>query len=124
MGLEDLAGKVAILDFWATWCSPCHVQAEILEEVMEEFGGEDLEIVSIDSGEEAERVRAFVEKNPKPFAVLIDADNAVSDEYRVAALPTLVLLDRRGRIAFTSVGITEANELRPLIRAELARAAG
>ena len=121
--LQDLAGKVAILDFWATWCSPCHLQGEILEELHEEYGDGKVEIVSIDSGEKAEKVRAFVEKNPKPFVVLVDADNKVSDEYQVAALPTVILLDRQGRIAFKSVGLTEASVLRPLIRKELARAA-
>jgi len=119
LGLSDLGGKVAILDFWATWCAPCHVQAEILEELQEEFEGQDLEIVSIDTGEKAEKVRAFVEKNPRSFTVLIDADSQVSDDFQVAALPTLIMLDRRGRIAFTSVGVTEANELRPMIREEL-----
>ena len=122
VGLDDLSGKVAILDFWATWCSPCHIQAEILEELKEEFEGEDLEIVSIDTGEKAEKVRAFVEKNPKPLAVLIDAHSKVSDDFQVAALPTVILLDRQGRIAFTSVGITEASELRPVIRTELEKA--
>ncbi len=119
LGLGDLSGKVAILDFWATWCSPCHLQAEILEELQEEFAGQDLEIVSIDTGEVAERVRTFVEKNPKAFAVLIDADSKVSDEFEVTALPTVILLDRQGRIAFTSVGLTPANELRPVIQTEL-----
>lgn len=122
LSLEDLTGKVTILDFWATWCAPCHLQAEILEEIKEEYEGEDLQIVSIDTGEKAEKVRAFVEKNPKPFPVLIDADSKVSDEFEVFALPTVILLDRQGRIAFTNAGITEASILRPLIRAELGNA--
>ena len=123
LSLQDLSGKVAILDFWATWCAPCHLQAEILEELQEEFDGEEIEIVSIDTGEKVEKVRAFMEKNPKPFPVLLDADSKVSDEYQVFSLPTVVLVDREGQIAFIGEGLTEAEILRPLIRTELARTA-
>ena len=124
VGTNEIAGKVVLLDFWATWCAPCHIQTEILGEIYEELresGVEsgDFEILSIDTNEKPERVAAFMDKNPASFPVLLDVEGTVSDGFGVVALPTVVLLDRQGRIAFTATGITEAEELRPWILKEL-----
>ncbi len=98
--------------------------AEILDEVYAELreagvGTGDFEILSIDTNEEPDKVTAFMEKNPAPYPVLMDVEGTVSDEFGVIALPTVMLLDRQGRIAFTATGVTEAKELRPRILAEL-----
>ncbi|MCH9650418.1 MAG: TlpA family protein disulfide reductase [Deltaproteobacteria bacterium] len=120
LGSEDFEGRVILLDFWATWCGPCHVQAEILEPLYEEFRHQGLEIFSIDLGEEEAKVQAFLEKNPVPYPVLMDFDGEVSDRYGVFALPTVLIIDRQGQIAFTRGGITGADTLRSVIEAELA----
>jgi peroxiredoxin len=120
LGSEDVAGKIALLDFWATWCAPCHIQTEILHEIHGEFSGTDLRILSIDSGEEPSRVESFMAKNPAPYPVLVDEDGEVSDAFQVMGLPTLVILDREGKIAHSFTGIMEAEELRPLLRQLLA----
>lgn len=119
---EELTGQVVLLDFWATWCGPCHAQAEILDELHAEFAAKGLAVVSIDTNEDLAKVKAFINANPAEYQVLVDEDGRVGDSYGVVALPTVVLVDRQGRVAFTSVGLTEASTLRPLIERELARA--
>lgn len=119
---RDFLGQVVVLDFWATWCAPCHEQAEILADLHEEIEGEGVQILSIDVSEKEEKVRAFMEKNPAPYPVLLDVEGKVSDSFKVMALPTMVILDRRGRIAYSSTGVTSGNELLRVIEGELAGA--
>lgn len=120
LGSGDFQGRVVLLDFWATWCGPCHVQAEILAPLYEEYRDRGFSIFSIDLGEEEDTVRAFVQKNPLPYPVLMDPDGEVSDRFGVLALPTVIVVDRQGKIAFSRGGITGADILRSVIEAELA----
>jgi peroxiredoxin len=117
---EDYAGQVVLLDFWATWCVPCHAQAEILREVYPDYRDRGFEILSIDVEEAPEDVQAFVEEDPFPYPVLLDAEGKVSGQYAVMGLPTVVLLDRQGNVAFSHTGIVGERELRQLIEDALA----
>jgi len=120
IGLEDLAGRVVLLDFWATWCGPCHVQADILEPLYDEFREREVDFLSIDTLEDREQVQAFIDKNPMPIPVLLDTEGGVGDRFGVVALPTVIVLERNGRIAFRHEGITGRDVLRGILEKELA----
>lgn len=112
IGLADYRGQVLLLDFWATWCTPCRAQAEILEPLYEEYRSQGVEFLAIDSGEDAETVRRFVERAPFPYPVLLDPDDQLGLALDVLALPTVVVVDREGRIAYFNEGVVDAQELR------------
>lgn len=114
---EALAGKPALFDFWATWCKPCHVQTEILHTVLHE-GSPGAAFYAVNSGEDRPTVEGFVAKQPFSYPVLLDPDDIFGGKLEVAALPTVVIVDRAGKIAFVSEGITGAD----VIRAELKKA--
>jgi len=97
--LGDYAGKIALVNFWATWCAPCRKEMPMLAELQTELGGEDFEVVTIATG-----------RNPLPamqdFFAEIGVDNLplhrdpkqqLAREMGVVGLPVTVILDREGR---------------------------
>lgn len=115
LDLETLAGKVVLVDFWATWCQPCHVQAAILKELYPEVEPLGVEFVAVSVGEDLGTVESFVRDSPFPYPVALDSHSSYSDRLGVFALPTLMILDREGRIAFFQPGITRGPALRRVL---------
>lgn len=107
LGSKDLAGKVVVYDFWATWCGPCHLQAEILHEMYPDHRGGDVEFIAISVGEPEEIVREFLAEKPYPYPVLVDPEDSMSARLRILGLPTLIVADRQGRVVFRSTGISD-----------------
>lgn len=115
VGPQDYPGKVVLLEFWATWCVPCHAQADILEPIYEEYRGRGVEFLAVGVGEDEDVVRRFVDRNPFPYPVLIDPADELSWELGIAALPTLMVIDRDGKVAYFDAGIVQEDELRRLL---------
>lgn len=107
----DFAGKVVIYDFWATWCGPCHLQADIFRELYPGFQSEGVEIVGIATGEEPATVREFAAKRPFPWPILLDPEETVSGKLEVLGLPTLMITCRSGAISFRQTGIVDGKRL-------------
>jgi peroxiredoxin len=115
LGPPDLAGQVVLLDFWATWCVPCHAQADILKELYPEVKGDGVEFLAVDVGESQDQVEEFIATRPFPYPVLLDPASEVADSLGVYSLPTLMVIDRQGRVAHFAEGIHDADELRAIL---------
>lgn len=103
--LRDFKGQVVLLNFWATWCPPCREEMPSMERLYRRFRSRGFTILalSIDSrGEEV--VRPFVKSFGLTFPIGLDPKMSVSGEYRMAGLPTSVLIDDGGRIVAVAVG--------------------
>lgn len=108
---RDFAGRVVLFDFWATWCGPCHLQADVLRAIYPRQAGRGVEFVAVATGEETSTVRDFVARRPFPYPVVSDPEERVAGELEINALPTLVIMDRAGRIVFRHVGFADAETL-------------
>lgn len=90
--LQAFRGNVVLLHFFATWCEPCVREITSLQKLTSIARGKPLKIVAIDVAEVDLRVRAFFEKLPVGFPVLLDRDRAVTKAWQVSALPSTVVL--------------------------------
>lgn len=111
LGPDDFRGQVLLIDFWATWCGPCHLQADILKELYREKRGRGVEFLAVSVGEEEQIVRDFVAGKPYPYPVLFDPRDELSARLDLAGLPTILIVDRHGRIAFRNDGLTDRRTL-------------
>lgn len=116
LGPLDFQGqKVVLVDFWATWCGPCHLQRQILEPLYDEFRGRGVEFLAVSLGEDGQTVRDFTLQHPFAYPVLIDPEDKLSTELQINALPTLMVVDRQGKIAFVHVGVADRDQLRKVL---------
>ncbi len=107
LSAEDLAGKVVLLDFWATWCGPCRASMPKLAALHEAHRQAGLVVLGL-SDETLSRVRAFLKKTPLPYEIGIDVGKATAAQYGVEALPTAFVIGRDGRVREVVVGGGEA----------------
>lgn len=107
IALEDLRGKVVIMDFWATWCGPCRQVMPSLQALHEEHG-EELVVIGVNTWEQ-EDPAAFMLENGYTYPMVINGD-AVAQEYFVEGIPTFYVIDQNGNVAFHAVGADPANE--------------
>jgi thiol-disulfide isomerase/thioredoxin len=114
--LSLLKGKVVIVDFWATWCGPCKMSFPYLQKVYEKYqNNESVKFLAVNTWERLKdydsqlaNAKKFIEDNKYTFPVLIDEKNddqfKVISNYDVDGIPTKFLIDKKGNIAFKSVG--------------------
>lgn len=110
--LSDLKGKVVFLEFWATWCPPCRESLPHTQSLSqhEKAKSDDLVVLAINAREEVEQVKQFMKEKGFTFHVLLDKDGAVLDKYKVQGIPTFVLIDREGKVAWVQVGFGSGTE--------------
>jgi peroxiredoxin len=117
--LRSLAGKVVLVNFWATWCPPCRKELPDLEALAERFGSRGLVVLAI-SDEEAEKVKPFVADHKLSYPVLLDSGRKVNDLFQVVGIPKSFVYDRGGKLAAEAIDMrTQRQFLEMLQRAGL-----
>jgi peroxiredoxin len=104
VNLSSYRGKVVILNFWATWCPPCRTEMPSMEILYQRFNAQGLEILAVDTGENASTVQQFINSAGYTFPVILDSANRVSSVYGIRAIPTTFIIDREGKIIGYVVG--------------------
>lgn len=111
--LSSLAGQVVVLDFWASWCKPCVEQAGILSAMAPRLA-QDVMIVGVNTADAPERARQFASAHALPYPSVLDGGEA-ANAYGANSLPTLIVIDRQGRVSSASVGVMSEAELEAAI---------
>lgn len=101
--LSGLNGRVVILDFWATWCSPCREIMPALDALYRRHRAAGLSVVGM-SPETEEVIRAHARTEPVDYTIARDVGGTMH-RYGVRGIPTMVVLDRRGRVREVMVGV-------------------
>ena len=106
--LSEMRGKGVLLNFWATWCGPCRMEIPDFNEIYEEYGPENIEILSISISDTRKALENFIKVYPMHYPVLYgkqrDLDKIMRDYGGVYALPTSVLIGRGGDVLKTYPG--------------------
>jgi cytochrome c biogenesis protein CcmG, thiol:disulfide interchange protein DsbE len=105
--LESYAGKVVLLDFWASWCSPCLQSFPWMNELQKRHGGEGLVVVAVNLDQDRTLAEAFLGKTPAKFRVEYDPAGAVARQFDVQAMPTSFLIGRDGRVRARHAGFKD-----------------
>ena len=101
--LAESRGKVVLLNFWTTWCAYCNQMESMLNEVRTKFSGrDDVVFLAINADEDESLVAPFLQDR-KPGGTLLFADG-VGQALHVESIPTVLLLDRSGKIAYRAQG--------------------
>ena len=107
MSIADFRGKKAlIVTFWASWCGPCRMEMPILRDFYQKRAqaNTDFEILAISLDDDREAAETAATELKMPFPVLLDTAHAAADAYQVQAIPTLMVIDKEGKVAFATGG--------------------
>jgi peroxiredoxin len=119
--LEAYAGKVVIVDFWATWCKPCKESFPAYQKLVSQLGG-DLVVVGVSQDDDAKGIPAFLSETGAKFPIVWDDGKAVAKSYDPPSMPTAFVIDKSGIVRFVHVGYhagdeaTLEDEVRSLMR--------
>jgi peroxiredoxin len=117
--LNDLRGKVVLVNFWATWCPPCRKEMPDLETLSQRFGTQGLVILGI-SDEDSATVQPFVTQHAVTYPILLDPGRKVNDLFQIEGIPKTFIYGREGKIVAQSIDMrTQKQFLEMLAQAGL-----
>ncbi len=102
--LAALRGKVAIVNFWATWCEPCRDEMPSLLRLREQFAGAPLEVVAINYLDDEQKIREFLKVMPLAMTIVRDGDGKAAGAWRARALPSSYVVDDKGIVRYSVFG--------------------
>jgi len=121
--LDDLRGRVVLVDFWATWCEPCKLSLPFYATLDRDLRARGLSVVAVSTDDRDDEVRAFLARMPLPYTIARDPRGQVAESMGVQMIPTTLLLDRGGAVRLRKQGFSPGDEpaLRRTIENLLAR---
>lgn len=119
--LDELKGKIVVLDFWAAWCSPCIRSLPHQKELVEAYADEPVEVIGVFC-DVPDKLMPLIESEQVTWRNWMDGpDGGIGDTYRIGAYPTIYVIDQQGRIHFRQEGVVDPGELHQVIDGLLGR---
>ena len=102
ISLLDYRGLIVIIDFWATWCSPCKESLPELEKL--DLQNLSIKVLAVNIDDEKDNASKFLKKNNLQLTALYDENNIVAGTYEIPAAPTAIIIDEEGFIRYLHIG--------------------
>lgn len=106
VSLSDYRGRPVLLNFWASWCSPCRAEMPAMERIYREYKEQGFEILAVNSTaqDSLENAANFVKELGLTFPILFDESGHASIRYQLQALPSSYFIDKHGVIQEVVIG--------------------
>lgn len=108
--LSEQQGKVVLLNFWATWCGPCVGEMPAFTRLVDTYGDQ-LSLLAVNSREDEQTVRDFLDEHGYTFPVALDPDLAVGELYPTEGIPYTVIIAPDGTVASIQLGASGADAM-------------
>jgi thiol-disulfide isomerase/thioredoxin len=118
--LDEMGGRVVLIDFWATWCGPCNRELPHIKKIAKEFAGQPLVIISISWDDDAAKWKAFIAKNEMTWVQYRDADHELTKAFGIDAIPHFFTIDSSG--VLTSEMLGEGSDVEGKLKKLIAKA--
>ena len=107
--LSQAAGKVAVVDFWATWCDPCRDSFPAYQQMVDKFSGK-LVVIGVSVDDEPDGIDKFASDTGAKFPLVWDKNQSLSKSYQPPTMPTSYILDKSGIVRFVHAGFHSGDE--------------
>jgi DsbE subfamily thiol:disulfide oxidoreductase len=108
--MDDLRGKVVLVNLWTTWCPPCVQEMPTLEELSKKMAGRDFVLLAVSQDEDSRRVAPWIQERGLTFSVLLDERGMVGAALGISGYPETFIVDRQGRIVHHHIGYRNWSE--------------
>ena len=107
LDLSAYRGKVVYVDFWASWCAPCRQSFPWLDTLVRDYGSQNFVVIGVNVDKDRDRALRFLNETPANFPIVYDPKGELATAYKVAGMPSGILIDRSGHVRFQHAGFTE-----------------
>ena len=104
LSLEQYAGQVVVLDFWASWCVPCRRSFPWLNAMHDQYAEQGLVIIGVNLDAERTEALDFLEEYPARFAIHYDTEAVLAREWGIEAMPSSIIIGRDGELVTKHLG--------------------
>jgi cytochrome c biogenesis protein CcmG, thiol:disulfide interchange protein DsbE len=107
LDLTAYRGKVVYVDFWASWCAPCKQSFPWLDILARAYAPQNFVVIGVNVDKDRDRAARFLNETRADFRIVYDPKGELATAYKVAGMPTGVLIDRSGHVRFQHAGFSE-----------------
>lgn len=120
LALNDLLGKIVLIDFWATWCIPCRQSFPYLNDLQDALKNDDFIVLGVNLDESSEDILTFTRRFPAQFLILRDVPESQRISYEIEGVPTSYLIDKNGFVVkkFTGFKKSEFNKIKQWVSSQ------
>jgi peroxiredoxin len=108
--LAEQRGQVVMLNFWASWCGPCRKEMPLLDDMSKRYSSAGFVLYGVNVEEDNTDAIKLIKQMGVTFPILYDAESKASSLYNVDAMPTTVLIDKKGQIRYVNRGYKAGDE--------------
>jgi len=121
IALSSFRGHVVVLNFWASWCAPCRLEAPGLRRVSERYRDRGVRFLGVDYRDDDAAGRAFVDEFRLRYPSVTDPSGSLAYDFELIGFPTTVIIDPAGTIRYRFVGYLDEGVLEEALNDVLSR---
>lgn len=108
--LSELRGQVVLINFWASWCSPCRQELPLLSKIYSQYRGAGFALLAVNVDDNRKDAEGMLKRLDLKFPTLFDGNKRVAKLYGVDTMPATLVIDRDGRVRYVHRGYYDGYE--------------